>query len=161
MSAPRTSPDLHHIGDIDHSRMQTLLGYNLAQATIQTSAIYDAAIGSPLDLRNVEFTILSLVESNQNVTQKQLSLALSIAAPNLTVILDRMEAKRWISRTRGTKDRRSQHITLADEGRRLLKKALAIAATMESQLLSHLSTAETAMLFELLQKIAVFHKSVK
>ncbi|WP_447777854.1 MarR family winged helix-turn-helix transcriptional regulator [Variovorax boronicumulans] len=138
--------------------MQHLLGYNLAQACIPSFAIYDEAIGTPLQLRQVEFTILVLVSSNENVTQKMLSLALGIAAPNLTVILDRLDRRGLIRRERSEADRRAQHVQLTPKGRTLTRKASGAAEQMEGELLGHFSQAERAMLFELLQKVATFRK---
>ncbi|MBS0343014.1 MAG: MarR family transcriptional regulator [Proteobacteria bacterium] len=138
--------------------MQHLLGYNLAQACIPSFAIYEEAIGGPLQLRQVEFTILVLVSSNENVTQKSLSLALDIAAPNLTVILDRLDRRGLVRRVRSETDRRAQHVQLTAKGRTLTRKATQAAEQMEDALLGQLSRAEQAMLFELLQKVATFRK---
>lgn len=145
-------------GGLDHGRMQRLLGYNVAQAGILSNAIYEEAIGTPLDLRQVEFTILVLVESNVEVTQKSLSLALGIAAPNLTVILDRMVDRGLVRRVRSETDRRTQLVELTARGTTLTRKASAIADDMEEELLGHFSAAERAMLFELLQKVAALRK---
>lgn len=150
--------DLHFLGGLDHSRMQQLLGYNLVQASLPTDALFEEAIGAPLELRQVEYTILVLVDSNTDVTQKSLSTALGIAAPNLTVILDRMVKRGIVRRVRSETDRRAQYVQLTAKGTTLTRKASAIAEHMEEQLLGHFSAAERAMLFELLQKVAVLRK---
>jgi DNA-binding MarR family transcriptional regulator len=155
----RDEEGLHFLGGLDHRRMQELLGYNLAQAAIPSHAIYEAAIGTPLGLRQVEFTVLVLVDSNAEVTQKSLSLALGIAAPNLTVILDRMVERGFVRRVRSETDRRAQLVQLTAKGAALTRKACAIARDMEEELLGHFSAAERAMLFELLQKVAVLRRA--
>lgn len=152
---------LQSFGGLDHRRMQRLLGYNLAQASIPTFAIFDREIGPPLELRQVEYTILVLVDSNSYVTQKKLSLALDIAAPNMTVILDRLVKRELIERTRSEEDRRIQFLKLTEKGRQLNEKACAIADRMEMDLLAHLSEAERAMLFELLQKVSLLRSTAK
>lgn len=144
-------------GGLDQSRMLRLLGYNLAQADIPAKKAFVKYIG-PLGLRPVEYTILALLMSNQDVTQKQLSQALSVSAPNMTIILDRLEEKKWIRRTRSETDRRMQIIALTDEGCDLMQRAEEISISMEKEILRHLSPAEQAILFELLQKVAAHRR---
>ncbi len=145
-------------GGLDHSKMMRLLGYNLAQASIPSGKVFEREIGQPLQLRQVEFSILMLLSSNSDVTQKQLSLALNVPAPNLTVILDRMEQRELLERTRSTTDRRVQYVALSRKGTALLRKAEGIAATMERDLLRHLTPAEQGILFELLKKVAIHRR---
>ena len=103
-------------GHLDHSKIMKLLGYNLAQASIPTSKLFDKHIGEVFQLKRVEFSILMLLSSNPEVTAKQLSLAINFAAPHLTVILDKLEDRDLIVRTRGEKDRRVQYIKLTEAG---------------------------------------------
>lgn len=144
-------------GGLDHSRMLRLLGYNLAQADIPIKKAFIKYLG-PLGLRPVEYTVLTLVMSNENVTQKQLSQALSVSAPNMTIILDRLEQRQLIRRTRSETDRRMQIIGMTDEGLELVQRAETISVSMEKEILRHLSPAEQAILFELLQKVATHRR---
>jgi len=61
---------------LDQSDLLRLLGYNIAQAAIPAYKLFDSLIGLPLGLRQVEFSILSLVQGNDKVTHKRLSSAL-------------------------------------------------------------------------------------
>jgi DNA-binding MarR family transcriptional regulator len=140
---------------LDQSEMLRLLGYNIAQAAIPAYRLFDTLIGLPLGLRQVEFSILTLVETNDKVTHKRLSTALGVAAPNLTIVLDRLEQRQLVKRTRSPHDARMQYVQLTPKGRALYVKAKQVADTMEGELLSHFSVGERAMLFELLQKVAV------
>jgi len=139
---------------LDQSDLLRLLGYNIAQAAIPAYKLFDSLIGLPLGLRQVEFSILSLAQRNDKVTHKRLSTALGVAAPNLTIVLDRLEQRQLVKRTRSPHDARMQYIQLTPRGRTLHAKAKQIADTMEDELLSHFSAGERAMLFELLQKVA-------
>ena len=135
-----------------------LLGYNLAQASIPTSKLFDKHIGEVFQLKRVEFSILMLLSSNPEVTAKQLSLAINFAAPHLTVILDKLEGRDLIVRTRGEKDRRVQYIKLTETGTQLAAQIDAVADTMEQEALRYLSAGERGILFELLKKIAVHRR---
>lgn len=141
-------------GGLDDGRLQQLLGYSLVQAAIPTSKIFVKHVGEPFGLRPVEYSLLVLVDSNHDVTPKQLAKALSVSVPYLTVTLDRLEERALLGRTRSEVDRRSQHVRLTRKGADLVKKAEAVAMTMEDSLLGHLTPGECALLFELLERVA-------
>lgn len=141
-------------GGLDHGKMRSLLGYSLAQAAIPSLKIFNKRIGEPFQLRRIDFTILMLVASNPNVTQRQMSLALDVSAPRLTLVCDKLVERELITRTRSEEDRRKQTIALTRKGAALVRKAERIADGMESELLGHLSDLERVQLFELLEKVA-------
>ena len=107
-----------------------------------------------MGLRPVEFTILVLVAFNPGVTAKQLAQALALAAPNITILLDRLAERGLLERVRSQADRRAQHLHLTPEGERLARRAHAASRSMEEELLRHLSEGERIMLLELLHKVA-------
>ena len=76
-------PDLPHHG-LDQSCMGHLLGYHITQANVSSRKVFARHIGGPYKLSPVEFTILMLIAYNRDATQKQLSLALAVSAPNVT-----------------------------------------------------------------------------
>jgi DNA-binding MarR family transcriptional regulator len=141
-------------GGLDHGPMRKLLGYNLAQAGIPSLKIFVKRIGDPFQLRRLDFTLLMLVAANPGVTQRQLSLALDVSAPRLTLVFDKLEERELITRTRSEDDRRKQSIALTRKGAALVKKADRIAEGMEKELLGHLTDVERSALFQLLEKVA-------
>ena len=153
MSTTATKNDTTAHG-LDQSSLRHVLGYQLAQADVPTKKIFFKHIGLPLQLRPVEFTILMLIAHNEDVTQKQLSQALAVSAPNITTLLDRLEERELLNRVRSETDRRSQLIRLTRKGSTLARKAYDVSLTMEHDLLRHLTEAERAILVELLQKVA-------
>jgi len=144
--------DARHV--LDQSCLQHVLGYQLAQANVPIRKVFLKHIGEPLQLSTVEFTVLSLVASNADVTQKQLSQTLAVSAPNITTLLDRLEQRQLLVRVRSETDRRSQHIRLTRKGSALARKAIGVSTTMEQDVLRHLTEAERGILVELLQKVA-------
>jgi DNA-binding MarR family transcriptional regulator len=135
--------------------MLRLLGYNLAQASIPTTSAFRKHI-APLGLTQVEFTVLTLLATNSNVTQLQLGRALGAAPSNLTNLLGRLEAKELVLRRRSSVDARVQTIALTRAGAALARKADHLSQGMEENLLRHLSDGERHILFELLQKVSRF-----
>jgi DNA-binding MarR family transcriptional regulator len=144
--------DAAHAG-LDASRLTHLVGYAASRASIELKKTFARHLG-PLQLKAVEFSILVLVASNEQVNQKQLGAALDVSAPNMAVTLDRLVERGWVERVRSTRDRRAQHIHLTPMGRDLVRRAEKIAATMEDSALRALSPAERALLIELLLKVA-------
>ncbi|WP_051378470.1 MarR family winged helix-turn-helix transcriptional regulator [Derxia gummosa] len=138
---------------LDQSWLEGSIGYHLARARVVTAGIFTRAIGEPLDLRPVEFTILMLLSSNEDVTQTQLSDLLAISAPNMTILLDRCVKRGIVRRVRSETDRRAQTVQLTDLGRDLARRGHAIALTMEREALPSLSPGEYLILIELLRKI--------
>ena len=139
--------------DLDQSGLMHLVGYAATRASVQLKKTFAKHLG-PLELKAVEFSILTLVADNKEVNQKQLCQALDVSPPNLAVMLDRLAARGLIERVRGTVDRRAQIIHLTGAGRELQQRARKLAATMEDDALNVLSRAERALLIELLHRVA-------
>jgi DNA-binding MarR family transcriptional regulator len=138
---------------LNQAELKRYPGYLLARARFGAFRNFEEHIGRPFELRPVEFSVLLLVQTNGDVSQSQLSQALGVAAPNMTTILRRLEARELLAREQSPRDGRIQHIVLTAKGRKLLRDARAAGAAMDRQWLARLSPAEQAMLFELLAKL--------
>lgn len=131
-----------------------LMGYHIAQAAVTTYASFEQHIGKPFGLRKVEFSLLMLLLANGPLTPRQLARTLTLTAPTLTMLLDRLQARGLLRRERNPDDGRSQHIVLTAKGRRLAEDSAAAAGPMERELQAPLTRAEHAMLIELLGRLA-------
>ncbi len=140
------------------SALHDVVGYRLAQASIVTTRVFGAAVGSVCELRPVEYTVLALVQANPDVTARQLARELAVAPPNITVWLDRLEARGLVARSRGEADARMQHIRATTAGAKLARLATQRLVDGENDALAVLSPAERAMLVELLDKLALTRK---
>ena len=140
-----------HAG-VDDAGLSHLVGYAASRAAIEMRKVF-ARNMEPLGLTTPQYSILMLVAHNPDINQKRLGAALDISPPNMAVTIDRMAERGWVSRVRGTHDRRAQHIHLTAAGRALVEKARKVAATMEEPALEVLSHAERALLIELLRKV--------
>lgn len=139
---------------LDDSRMRRLLGYRLVRAALPLNRVFDKHIGEPLELRRVEYTILVLVNTNAQTTNRQLARLLDLSMPYLTVTLDKLEARGLLTRVRSEIDRRSYLLRLTAQGTALLAEADRIAETMEAELLARLTPGELHLFFELLDKVS-------
>lgn len=135
-------------------RLEDVVGYHIAQATVTTMGTFERHVGEPFGLRKVEYSLLLLVLANGGVSPKRLGQALALTAPNLTLLLDRLEDRGLIRRERSETDRRSHNIVLTDAGRTLAQASADAADAMERELDDRLSRAERLMLIELLRKVS-------
>jgi len=140
---------------LDHGALDQVLGYQLSLADVPSKQLYFKHIGARFKLRPVEYSLLVLVASNGNdVTQKQLGQALSLPAPNLTILLDKLAERGLLARERSLLDRRVQQVRLTPKGTKLAREAHACAPAMEREWARRLSDAEKAQLAALLRKMA-------
>ncbi len=140
-------------GPLDEGVLASVIGYHITLAIITTRRLYMRAVGAPLKLKPVEYSILMLLLANDAVTPKQLCRTLHVSAPNLTLLLDGLQQRELVTRVRSETDRRSQLIHLTRQGEQAARKARDLTPSMEHDL-RNLSSAERAMLIELLQKVA-------
>ena len=80
--------------------LDDVVGYHVARARVTTQAMFLRHVGQPLDLRPVDYSLLMLLDANTRLTPKQLAQALALSAPNLTIMLDRMQERGLIERIR-------------------------------------------------------------
>lgn len=151
--APEDDDRLPAAGGLDEGALAQVLGYQLAQANVHAGRAFARSIGTPLELRPVEFSLLMLLQANEGSAPKQLAGALALSAPHLTVLLDRMEERGLLARTDSTQDRRTREVRLTPQGQALAARAAEAARTMEQALLQRLTPGEGALLFELLRKL--------
>jgi len=140
-------------GHLAEARLQSVLGYQLAQAAIVTAGLFDAQAGGPFGLRPVEYTVLTLIAENPGGSLARIARALAVTAPNITVIVDRLEARGLIQREQSAEDRRSQVLHTTPQGSELVRKATERIIAAERETLP-LTAGERAMLLELLHKVA-------
>jgi DNA-binding MarR family transcriptional regulator len=138
----------------EEGMLATNIGYHIAQAEVATMRFYYKHIGAPFELRPIEYSLLVLLQTNEELSPKQLAQALSLPAPSLTMLVDRLRVRGLLERVRSETDRRSQRVLLTAAGRELTRKASACSAAMDAELDQALTPGEQMILTELLQKVA-------
>ena len=147
-------PDVTPAGRLEEARLHQVLGYQMAQATIVTNAVFQAHASEPYGLRPVEYTLLTLIVENPGGTLVRLARALAVTAPNITMWIDKLEERGLVRRQPSTTDRRAQVLQATPEGEALARQATQSILEAERAALTTLSPAEHAMLVELLHKVA-------
>jgi DNA-binding MarR family transcriptional regulator len=156
MPKNRSTPqDATPAGRLVEASLHLVLGYQLAQATIVTDAVFAGRVGGAFDLRPVEYTVLSLIHENPDVSAARLAKALAVTAPNITAWIERLERRGLIQRAPHATDRRAQYLRTTPAGATLAGKATRSVLEGEEEALGNLSAGERMMLIELLHKVAL------
>lgn len=137
---------------LDQSQLLELVGYSCRRAYLNIMPMFMDRM-TKYGLRPVDYTVITLVNTNPNITQKRLSQALNISPPNLATLLDKLEARGLLERQRNPADKRSQTLVLTAEGQKLCKKADKTVYELEYEATSALTDQERAELLRLLQKL--------
>lgn len=134
--------------------LDNTVGFHIARASVVAYDAFDEHIGQPHDLRKVDFSLLMLLATHGQLAPKRLVRLLSLSAPKLSMVLDRIQARGLIERTPDPSDRRSVQVTLTPAGLRLAKSLEPVARRMEQGLKKRLGAADHALLIRLLRRLA-------
>jgi len=129
------------------------VGYHLVQAGVVASKICQHLIGEQLNLRPVEYSLLMQLRAKEELSPKQLAQALSLPAPSLTMVLDRLHERGILDRVRCETDRRSQRVLLTEAGKDLVERAARKSPALRSAFDGVLSPGEKLFLLEILTRI--------
>jgi len=154
MAHEPTPSDTTPVGNLLEADLKSIIGYQVAQASVVFNRIYETTVGKQDDLHRVEFTILMLVRANPGCTASSLAKALSVSAPNMALWLERTIAKGLLERTQSATDRRANHLRLTERGENLAQHVSQAIQEAEKAMLTGLSLGERTMLAELLHKAA-------
>jgi DNA-binding MarR family transcriptional regulator len=139
---------------LDETPLTKLIGYQLAQAGVMTVRVFQSLVGKPQDLNTVEYTMLALIHANPGVSPTQLCKALGISKPYATAALEKLHTRKLITRQTNPNDQRAQQLhSTADSGPTVERWTAELLAG-EHAALSTLTSAERAILAELLHKLA-------
>ena len=107
-----------------------------------------------------QYNVLRLLRAAapQPVPTLQLVTRLISKAPDITRMLDRLEANGWINRERSTSDRRTVMVSITDEGVLLLESIQEPLDQCHQEQMGHLEPEELETLCQLLRKVRAPHE---
>ncbi|MEO5706478.1 MAG: MarR family transcriptional regulator [Alteraurantiacibacter sp.] len=108
-------------------------GYALRRAAHATAVQLAMRLGE-IGLKQVDASLLFLVEANPAVTASALGRQLDIQRANMVPLLKRLEDAGWIDRT--PIDGKSQGLALTAEGAKVAAQARAIVDAFEAELIA-------------------------
>jgi DNA-binding MarR family transcriptional regulator len=107
-----------------------------------------------LDLTPPQTGLLRVVGVDAGRSQQAVAEQLGIPPSRFVALVDDLEARGLIERRRNETDRRLHALHLTDRGADLMKDIGKLASAHENDLCAALSTAERAVLHELLERVA-------
>jgi DNA-binding MarR family transcriptional regulator len=127
------------------------VGYLSVVMGQRSQARFELAMAK-LDLRPVHFDYLATLAGAGPMAQKDLARLLELDAARIVALTDELEMRDLVERTVDSADRRRNLVSLTRSGRGLTTRAARLAADVEAELLSRLSTADGDHLRTLLQR---------
>jgi MarR family transcriptional regulator, organic hydroperoxide resistance regulator len=123
-----------NLEDDDRLTLEQQVCFSLAVAAREVVGLYRPLL-DPLGLTHPQYLVMvTLWQSAQPVSVRQLSAKLELEAPTLSPLLKRLEAAGLVERQRDRTDERSLQITLTDRGRDLRSQARAVPAAVIERL---------------------------
>jgi DNA-binding MarR family transcriptional regulator len=107
-----------------------------------------------LDVTPAQFSVMKIVGANPGLAQARVAEALFIERARLVQMLDRLEARGLIGRTRSARDRRSHALHLTEEGARLLAHLEQLLQVHERNVVARLGPKGKSDLLRLLAPFA-------
>jgi DNA-binding MarR family transcriptional regulator len=133
-------------------QLDSSLGYYLARARNVLVARTDQAL-KPLDLTSPQIGVILFLAAGRARTPLELSREMSYDSGSMTRMLDRLEKKGFLCRTRSDADRRIVELSLTERGRDAAERLPLIGAAVLNEQLQGFSRAELDLLIGMLARI--------
>jgi len=137
----------------------TLPGHLTRRVYQVSTALFDDECGD-LDLTPIQFAALVAIDAHPRIDATRLSEVIYFDRSTIGDVLDRMEAKGWVTRRPSPTDRRIKLLTMAPRGREVLRLAEPAVRRVQQRLLAPLSDRDADTLVRLLLKLADEHDDV-
>ena len=109
------------------------------------------------DLSPSDAGVLRLLGRHPGISQRALADRLGAVPSRVVALVDSLEKRGLVTRTRSTVDRRTHELTLTDDGHTALRRLRSAAERHEEAMLGPLSETERSALDELLATLATAH----
>lgn len=151
MTAPvtKTPSDADHV---ELGRLGHFLGFRFRRVQNQLSRDF-AAKTAEWKLRAGMFSSLEIIAANPGISQALLSAEVGLDKSAVVPLVDDMERRGWVVRTRSQTDRRRNHLSITEQGREELDSLANQMSLTEANALAVLSAAERAMIGAALDKV--------
>lgn len=137
---------------LDLGRLGKFLGFRLRRVQNQLSRDFGVKTRDR-ELRAGMFSALEIIASNDGISQGQLSGEVGLDKSALVPLVDDLERRGWITRTRSTVDRRRNQLAITVVGRSELDALIAHMADTEATALATLTDEERGTISAALDKI--------
>jgi DNA-binding MarR family transcriptional regulator len=137
---------------LDARMLEALVGYNARRAWLIISGVFAERM-APYGLKQIDFSVLSLLAHNPGATSRQLCNTLDILPPNLVSLVATLDSRGLIERKPHPHDGRAVGLHLTEAGDKLIREAEQTVMQLEADASARLTPRERETLIRLLQKI--------
>jgi DNA-binding MarR family transcriptional regulator len=137
--------------------LESHLGYWLRRVSNHVSGAFARALQTK-HISVAEWVLMCHVQGCPGITPGELAELLDLTRGAVSKIIDKLEAKRWIARSKKPQDGRVQLLSLTPLGGRILPELAEIADQNDRQFFEGLDPGERATLRRLLSKLTEIHQ---
>lgn len=140
------------IAPLNTEVLETLVGYNARRAWLVISNVFAERMAA-YGLKQVDFSVLSLLAHNAGATSRELCVTLDILPPNLVSLVATLDSRGLIERRPHPRDGRAVGLHLTAAGRKLVREAEQTVVQLENDASARLTVRERDTLIRLLKKL--------
>jgi DNA-binding MarR family transcriptional regulator len=133
---------------------------HLVRRVYQISTALFAQECADVELTPVQYAALLAIRSHPRIDATRLSQVIYFDRSTIGDVLDRLEARGWIMRQPSPADRRVKLLTIAPEGRNVLRQVEPGVRRVQQRLLAPLAANDAHTLVRLLAQLADEHDDV-
>jgi len=137
----------------------TMPGHLIRRAQQISTALFTDECAA-FDLTSVQYAALCAIESNPDVDATRLASLIAFDRSTIGDVVERMEAKGWITRKPSAQDRRVKLLRLSPAGAKLLRQVGPAVRRVQERLLAPLAPRDRIALMRLLGEFAERHNDV-
>jgi DNA-binding MarR family transcriptional regulator len=138
--------------DVSLGRLSNFLGFRLRRVQNKLSRDFHLKTAA-WGLRAGMFSALEVIAANPGISQTILSREVGLDKSVMVALIDELEARGWVLRTRSEKDRRRYQLTATGEGRTVLDTLFADMDATEQAGLASLTQEERDVISRALDKV--------
>jgi DNA-binding MarR family transcriptional regulator len=147
-TSPRSRPPAEPL-----PALASRLGYLLKHAQIRLTELTTAAM-APYGVNGRECAVLIAIDSPVPLSQHDVALRLGVDRTTMVALIDDLEDKGLVQRTRDQDDRRKNLVQLTEHGRKTLRQAATAGAQAEQRFLDALPRDQAASFYGQLRALA-------
>lgn len=137
---------------IDNYSLDESIGYLLRKAGIQLAVSVDRRLAE-FDMTHAQFAICNRLAQSSPSTAADLAREFMIDTGAMTRMLDRLEEKGFVQRSRSSTDRRVVEVSLTDKGRQLAERMKEVAVEMLNHHLREFTPEEVTQFKSFLRRM--------
>lgn len=138
----------------DDFELANFLPFLLNQAAEESSLAFQHVYKNRYGMLRTEWRVLFHLGIYGQLTAKEIGERARIHKTKISRAVQRLEARRFLTRTRDENDRRSEHLELTAAGQAAYRDLRGVARDYDAKLARHFTSGEVALLRSMLRQLA-------